>query len=141
MPELVYFLVVCYHKGLQLTSLQLSTAHVSQSRDILPGFIMTWIVWTVLPELVSMVPGCLLSQWVPILPSVFNSLSGSWLVVITRVQQSPSSLNYGSLLFVHSVSRFGLAVRCEAGKRKDLGSNPLRLSFLFKRLSSVDIVL
>ena len=29
-------------------------------------------------------------------------------------------------------SRFGLAVRREAGKRKDLGSVPLRLSFLFK---------
>ena len=31
-----------------------------------------------------------------------------------------------------NVSRFGLAVRREAGKRRDLGSNPLRLSFLFK---------
>ena len=30
------------------------------------------------------------------------------------------------------VSRFGLAVRRYAGKRKDLDSNPLRLSFLFK---------
>ena len=30
------------------------------------------------------------------------------------------------------VSRFGLAVRRQAGKRKDLGSIPLRLSFLFK---------
>ena len=29
------------------------------------------------------------------------------------------------------VSRFGLAVRRSAGKQKDLGSNPLRLSFLF----------
>ena len=31
-----------------------------------------------------------------------------------------------------SVSRFSLAVRHWAGKRRDLGSNPLRLSFLFK---------
>ena len=31
-----------------------------------------------------------------------------------------------------TVSRFGLAVRRKAGKRKDLGSIPLRLSFLFK---------
>ena len=33
---------------------------------------------------------------------------------------------------VQHVSRCGLAVRRQAGKRKDLGSNPLRLSFLFK---------
>ena len=32
----------------------------------------------------------------------------------------------------HFVSRFGLAVRRWAGKQKDLGSNLLRLSFLFK---------
>ena len=32
------------------------------------------------------------------------------------------------------VSRFGLAVRRYAGKRKDLGSIPLRLSFLFKKV-------
>ena len=31
-------------------------------------------------------------------------------------------------------SRFGLAVRRWAGKRKDLGSIPLRLSFLFKKV-------
>ena len=30
------------------------------------------------------------------------------------------------------VSQFGLAVRRSAGKQRDLGSNPLRLSFLFK---------
>ena len=40
-------------------------------------------------------------------------------------------LNVGSLSL--TVSRFGLAVRRWAGKRRDLGSNPLRLSFLFKR--------
>ena len=33
------------------------------------------------------------------------------------------------------VSRFGLAVRRWAGKRKDLGSIPLRLSFLFKKVA------
>ena len=33
-----------------------------------------------------------------------------------------------------SVSWFGLAVRRQAGKRKDLGSIPLRLSFLFKKV-------
>ena len=33
-----------------------------------------------------------------------------------------------------SVSRLGLAVRHLAGKRKDLGSIPLRLSFLFKKV-------
>ena len=33
-----------------------------------------------------------------------------------------------------TVSRFGLAVRRKAGKRKDLGSIPLWLSFLFKRV-------
>ena len=32
------------------------------------------------------------------------------------------------------VSRFGLAVRRYASKRKDLGSIPLRLSFLFKKV-------
>ena len=31
-----------------------------------------------------------------------------------------------------AVSRSGLAVRRQAGKQRDLGSNPLRLSFLFK---------
>ena len=30
------------------------------------------------------------------------------------------------------VSRFGLAVRRQAGKQRDLGSNPLRLSIVFK---------
>ena len=35
---------------------------------------------------------------------------------------------------VHYVNRFGLAVRREAGKRKDLGSIPFRLSFLFKKV-------
>ena len=30
------------------------------------------------------------------------------------------------------VSRFGLAVRSQAGKQKDLGSNPLQLSFSSK---------
>ena len=40
-----------------------------------------------------------------------------------------------------TVSRFGLAVRRKAGKRKDLGSIPLRLSFLFKGLWFVDTVL
>ena len=30
------------------------------------------------------------------------------------------------------VSRFGLAVKREAGKQKDIGLNPLRLSFLFQ---------
>ena len=34
----------------------------------------------------------------------------------------------------HLVSRFGLAVRRQAGKRNDLGSIPLRLSFLFKKV-------
>ena len=33
-----------------------------------------------------------------------------------------------------TVSRFGLAVRRKAGKRKDLGSIPLRLSFLFTKV-------
>ena len=33
------------------------------------------------------------------------------------------------------VSRFGLAVRREAGKQRDLGSNPLRLSFLLRSCS------
>ena len=33
---------------------------------------------------------------------------------------------------VRGVSRFGLAVRRLAGKQRDVGSNPLRLSFLFK---------
>ena len=31
-----------------------------------------------------------------------------------------------------SVSWFGLVVRCEAGKQRDLSSNQLRLSFLLK---------
>ena len=31
-----------------------------------------------------------------------------------------------------SVSRFGLAIKCQAGKQRDLGSNQPRLSFLFK---------
>ena len=34
----------------------------------------------------------------------------------------------GFFFFVHGVSRFGLAVRRYAGKQRDLGSNPLRLS-------------
>ena len=33
-----------------------------------------------------------------------------------------------------NVSRFGLAVRRQAGKQKDLGSIPLRLSFLFEKV-------
>ena len=47
--------------------------------------------------------------------------------------------NWGSVLTksgdgVSEVSRFGLAVRRSAGKRKDLGSIPLRLSFLFRKV-------
>ena len=38
------------------------------------------------------------------------------------------------LRYMSNVSRFGLAVRRYAGKRKDLGSIPLRLSFLFKKV-------
>ena len=34
----------------------------------------------------------------------------------------------------HVVGRFGLAVRRKAGKQNDLGSNLLRLSFLFKKV-------
>ena len=33
---------------------------------------------------------------------------------------------------IRNISRFGLAVRHKAGKQRDLGSNLLRLSFLFK---------
>ena len=36
------------------------------------------------------------------------------------------------ILLTLNVSRFGLAVRRQAGKQRDLGSNLLRLSFLFK---------
>ena len=36
------------------------------------------------------------------------------------------------LLSPSPMSRFDLAVRRWAGKQRDLGSNPLRLSFLFK---------
>ena len=38
------------------------------------------------------------------------------------------------LTYLNFVSRFGLAVRRLAGKRKDLGSIPLRLSFFFKKV-------
>ena len=41
---------------------------------------------------------------------------------------------------VCKVSRFGLAVRREAGKQKGLGSTPLWLSFLLKKLWFVDTV-
>ena len=38
-------------------------------------------------------------------------------------------------VYLHSeVSRFGLAVRRQAGKQRDLGSNLLRLSFLFRKV-------
>ena len=36
------------------------------------------------------------------------------------------------LIYDIKVSRFGLPVRRQAGKQRDLGSKPLRLSFLFK---------
>ena len=38
----------------------------------------------------------------------------------------------GRFKLVPFVDRFGLAVRSKASKRRDLGSNPLRLSFLLK---------
>ena len=41
---------------------------------------------------------------------------------------------YRAFQSLAGVSRFGLAVRRYAGKRKDLGSIPLRLSFLFKKI-------
>ena len=42
----------------------------------------------------------------------------------------------------NNVSRFGLAVRRQAGKQGDLGSNPLRLSTVsLQKLWSVDTVL
>ena len=36
--------------------------------------------------------------------------------------------------FQFLVGRFGLAVRRQAGKPRDLGSYPLRLSFLFEKV-------
>ena len=38
------------------------------------------------------------------------------------------------IIIICLVSRFGLAVRRQAGKRKDLGSIPRRFSFLFKKV-------
>ena len=49
-------------------------------------------------------------------------------------KQGEYNYNYLTLLYHHSVSRFGLAVRRQVGKRKDLGSIPLRLSFLFEKV-------
>ena len=54
--------------------------------------------------------------------SVFGGGGGGGGVGKSIKQQSV--LNLG-------VSRFGLAVRRQAGKQRDLGSNPLRLFFLF----------
>ena len=44
-----------------------------------------------------------------------------------------SVFNFKAIVYSR-VSRFGLAVRRYAGKRKDLGSIPLRLSFLFRKV-------
>ena len=50
----------------------------------------------------------------------------------------------GQYVRVFHVSRFGLALRREAGKQRDLGLNPLQLSFHFKscglRTLSCDVV-
>ena len=40
----------------------------------------------------------------------------------------------GSLMLLKAVNHFGPAVRRYADKQKDLGSIPLRLSFLFKKV-------
>ena len=52
------------------------------------------------------------------------------------VPNSPHGL-FGrkTTLNLNRVSRFGPAVRCSAGKQKDLGSIPIRLSFLCKSAS------
>ena len=56
----------------------------------------------------------------------------------SRVYDAHGQKNVGFFLLSANdeqiVSRFGLAVRRKAGKRKDLGSIPLRLSFLFKKV-------
>ena len=50
-------------------------------------------------------------------------------------------LQYGSPCSEKHVSRFGLAVRRKAGKRKDLGSNRFGSHFASERLWFVDTVL
>ena len=60
-----------------------------------------------------------------------RSLIGDQLI---KFWTTRSSYKKRSTTTVGSVSRFGLAVRREAGKRKDLGSIPLRLSVLFKKV-------
>ena len=41
-------------------------------------------------------------------------------------------VKWTELMTLNAESRFGLAVRRQAGKQRDLGSNPLQLSFLFR---------
>ena len=52
----------------------------------------------------------------------------AWWRVLGQVQRVHQSQRRS-----RTVTPFGPAVRCSAGKRKDLGSIPLRFSFLFKK--------
>ena len=49
-------------------------------------------------------------------------------------QSNVSGYKRNACCYLSFASRFGLAVRREGGKRKDLGSILLRLSFLFKKV-------
>ena len=63
-----------------------------------------------------------------------NKIALSWLTVIAvwpmQLQISPQFLCWFEWVNYHC--QFGLAVRCWAGKQRDLSSNPLWLSFLWK---------
>ena len=60
----------------------------------------------------------------------------SWVEVTKATQIESETLDRMHLASAHAtkclVNRFGLAVRREAGKQKDVASIPLRLSFFFK---------
>ena len=64
------------------------------------------------------------------LDAIFTSLD--WVLNSLTLTSGTALTRLASLYIPSGLSRFGLAVRSWAGKQKDLGSIPLRFSFLFK---------
>ena len=117
---------------------------VHHSKLKLPPLITTYSFWQL--EIHKLFLCWKPSQWQPVERSKLNPQFLCMISISNFSEpegQNISQCRVYKVLAWLTVSWFGLVVRCYAGKQTDLGSNPLRLSFLFKlqRLWFVNTVL
>ena len=80
----------------------------------------------------------MLRHWSQLVPNISTTSEDSQLV--RNISTTSEDIKHHFIIVIISgcsataANRFGLAVRRYAGKRKDLGSIPLRLSFLFRKV-------